>query len=151
MVATMAPPTATAGALGSKTHEHIRSGLERALSEADADERLGPLLGASGLRIRFEFTDTGLDLNVASGEDGHNISWSFGAAARPARLVLAMPTAIANRFLQGSESLPIAIVRGQVRCSGESRAALHYLPATRLLGGTYRRVVERDFPDLLVA
>jgi hypothetical protein len=62
-----------------------------------------------------------------------------------------MPTAIANRFLQGSESLAIAIVRGQVRCSGESRAALQYLPAARLLGGSYRRVVERDFPDLLVA
>ena len=34
---------------------------------------------------------------------------------------------------------------------GESRAALRYLPATRLLSAPYRRVVERDFPDLLVA
>jgi hypothetical protein len=147
----MAPATATASALGAAALDHFRSALDRALSEADADERLGPLLGASGLRMRFEFTDTGLDLNVAAGEDGHNLSWSFGAAAWPARLVLTMPTVIANRFLQGSESLPIAIVRGQVQCSGESRAALHYLPATRLLAGSYRRVVERDFPDLLVA
>jgi len=68
-----------------------------------------------------------------------------------ALLVLQMPTPIANRFLQGSESIAIAIARGQVRFSGESRAALRYLPATRLLAGPYRRVVERDFPDLLVA
>jgi hypothetical protein len=147
----MAPATATASALGTAALGHFRSALDRALAEADADERLGPLLGASGLQMRFEFTDTGLDLNVAAGADGHNLTWSFGTTTWPARLVLAMPTAIANRFLQGSENLPIAIVRGQVRCSGESRAALHALPATRLLAGSYRRVVERDFPDLLVA
>lgn len=147
----MPPAAATVKALGAPALEHFRNALELALSEADTDERLGPLLGASGLRIRFEFTDTGLDLNVAAGEDGHNLTWSFGAPTWPARLVLAMPTAIANRFLQGNESLAIAIVRGQVRCSCEPRAALQYLPATRLLAGSYRRVVERDFPDLLVA
>jgi hypothetical protein len=147
----MAPATATVTALGAPALEHFRSALERALAEADADEHLGPLLGATRLRMRFEFTDTGLDLNVAAGEGGHNLSWSFGEASWPARLVLAMESAIANRFLQGSESLAIAIARGQVRFTGESRAALRYLPATRLLAGSYRRVVERDFPDLLVA
>jgi hypothetical protein len=145
----MAPATATVKALDAPALGHFRSALEIALTEADADERLGPLLGATRLRMRFEFTDTGLDLNVLAGELGHNLSWSFGTASWPARLVLAMETAIANRFLQGSESLAIAIARGQVRFTGESRAALQYLPATRLLAGPYRRVVERDFPDLL--
>ena len=101
--------------------------------------------------MRFEFTDADLDLNVAAGEDGHNLSWSFDDESWPARLVLTMETAVANRFLQGAESLAIAIARGRVRCSGESRAALQYLPATRLLAEPYSRVVERDFPDLLVA
>lgn len=148
----MAPATATVSKPDARAVEHFRSAVDRALAEADADERLGPLLGATRLRIRFEFTDTGLGLSVAGGERGRNLSWSYGAAsdARP-QLVLAMDTATANRVLQGSESVAIAIARGQVRFSGESRAALRYLPATRLLAEPYRRVVERDFPDLLVA
>ena len=43
-----------------------------------------------------------------------------------------MSAEVANRYLQGRESLAIAIARGQVRCRGESRAALAYLPAARL-------------------
>jgi hypothetical protein len=145
-------PTATASSPPSATVAHFREALELALAEADADERLGPMLSATHLRLRLEFTDADLGLNLAAGEEeGHNLTWSFGAATWPARLVLSMPVAVANRFLQGADSLAIGLVRGQVRCTGESRAALRYLPATRLLAGCYRTVVERDFPDLLVA
>ncbi len=148
----MATATATATELGAPALEQFRSALELALAEADADERVGPLLGATRLRLRFEFTDTSLGLNIAAGERGENLTWEFGEAREPrARLVMAMSTAVANRFLQGSGSIAIGIARGQVRFTGESRAALRYLPATRLLAGPYRRVVERDFPDLLVA
>ena len=48
----------------------LRAALERTLAEVDADERIGPLIGATGLRLRFEFTDLGLVLNLAAGEDG---------------------------------------------------------------------------------
>jgi hypothetical protein len=145
----MAPATATL--LSTASVENFRAALELALTEADEDERLGPLLSATHLRMRFEFTDADLGLSVAAGEGGHNLSWSFGDAPWPARMVLALPIAVANGFLLGAESLAIAIAHGQVRCTGEARAALRYLPATRLLAGAYRRVVERDFPDLLVA
>jgi hypothetical protein len=144
--------TATADSAETTTVAQFRSALELALKEADADERLGPMLSATHLRLRLEFTDADLDLNVAAGEGGgHNLTWSFGVATWPALLVLAMPVALANGFLQGAESLAIGLARGQVRLTGESRVALRYLPATRLLAGCYRRVVERDFPDLLVA
>jgi hypothetical protein len=147
----MATATATATRLAAPALEDFRTALERTLTEADTDEHLGPLLGATRLRMRFEFTDANLGLNLAAGDSGRNLSWSFGDPAWPPRLVLTMETATANRFLQGAESLPIAIARGHVRCRGESRAALQYLPATRLLAKPYLRVVERDFPDLLVA
>ena len=45
----------------------FRAALEQALAEVDADERIGPLIGATGLRLRFEFTDLELALNVAAG------------------------------------------------------------------------------------
>ncbi|MQA73864.1 MAG: hypothetical protein GEU88_05885 [Solirubrobacterales bacterium] len=129
--------------------EDLRAALERALAATDADERLGPRVGAAGLRARFEFTDCDLVLNVAAGDGEHNLSWWFGddPAWRP-RLRLEMDSGTANRYLQGRESLAIAIARGRVRVRGESRAALAFLPAARLISGHYRRVVDSDFPAL---
>ena len=43
-----------------------------------------------------------------------------------------MDSATANGYLQGRESLAVAIARGQVRCSGDLKTALVYLPALRL-------------------
>ena len=61
-----------------------------------------------------------------------------------------MTSEVANRYLQGRESLAIAIARGRVRVSGEAGAALRCLPATRLIAERYRSVVESDYPSLAV-
>ena len=62
-----------------------------------------------------------------------------------------MTSEVANRYLQGRESLAIAIARGKVRCEGDSRSALLYLPAVRLLCEPYRRIVANGFPALAEA
>lgn len=127
----------------------LRAALERTLAEIDGDERLGPLLGATGLRMRFEFTDLDMALNVAAGQGGANLTWSFDEdPGWVPKLTLRMTSEVANRYLQGRESLAIAIARGQVRCRADSRTALHYLPAARLIIEPYRRVVEADYPAL---
>jgi len=130
----------------------LREALERSLEAVDADEHVGPLIGATKLRMRLEFTDLDLALNVAAGEHDRNVEWSFAddPGWRP-RLVLRMSSAVANRYLQGRESLAIALARREVRCEADSRVALLYLPATRLLSDAYRRVVEADFPALVAA
>jgi hypothetical protein len=138
-----------AAAAAGLRREQLRAALERALGEADTDEQIGPLIGATRLRMRFEFTDLKMALNVAAAEDDHNLAWSFAddPGWRP-KLVLRMTSEVANRYLQGRESLAIGIARGQVRCQADSGAALLYLPAARLLTVPYRRVVESDYPAL---
>ncbi len=129
--------------------EQLRAALERTLGEVDADERLGPLIGSTHLRMRFEFTDLGIALNVAAAEGDRNVTWSF--ADEPGwvpKLTLRMSSEVANRYLQGRESLAIGIARGQIRCRGDSRTALSYLPAARLIAEPYRRVVEAEYPAL---
>lgn len=146
----MGTAAATAEASGSVRPAEFRAALERTLTDASADEKIGPLLGATGMRMRFEFPDCELILNVAAAQGEGGLRWSFGAdAGWTSKLELRMDSAVANRYLQGRESLAIAIVRGQARFRGESGAALLYLPATRLLCEPYRRVVREDFPDLL--
>lgn len=126
----------------------FRAAIERAFELAEADEAIGPAICATEPRLRFEFTDGEL-LHVWAGADGH-LRWSFEPVEWAPKLVLSMSTDTANRYLQGRESLAIAIAHGKVKVRGGARAALRYLPATRMLCEPYRRVVAAGFPSLAV-
>ena len=129
--------------------EEFREILDRALQEIDDDERSGPLLRAAGLSLRIELTDIDLVLRLAAaGKGDHHLRWSFGDSGEPAKLDLRMDSATANAYLQGKESLAVAIARGKVRCSGESRVALFYLPALTLVVEPYRHQVRESYPHL---
>jgi len=131
--------------------EDFRAALERALAEADGDERIGPRLRATRMRLRFEFPDCGMVLNVAAGSD-EVLRWAFSDEGDwSPQLELRMDSAVANRYLQGRESLAIAIARGRARCRGSSRVALLCLPAAGLICEPYRRVIERSYPALVAA
>jgi hypothetical protein len=128
----------------------LRKVLERLLETADSDERIAPILRAARLRARFEFTDRDVALNVASMEDGEqSIEWTF--ARRPTwtpKVTLRMESAVANRWLQGEESLAIAMARGRVRCTGETKSTLLFVPIAKLLSEPYRQVLKGDFEHL---
>jgi hypothetical protein len=127
----------------------FRDVLDRALRELDDDERSGPLLRAAGLSLRIELTDLDLVVRVtASSEGDHHLRWGFADEGPPAKLDLAMDSETANAYLQGKESLAVAIARGKVRASGESRVALLYLPVLRLVVEPYRRLVRERYPHM---
>jgi hypothetical protein len=130
----------------------FRDLLDRTLRAADGDPKVGPLLRAAGLRMRFRFPDLEMVLNVSeSDERGHHLRWKFSDSIDwEPKVDLTMDSEIANAFLQGKTSLAVAIARGQVRYRGEARVALLYLPAARLLVEPYRRAVEDTNPNLVV-
>ena len=135
--------------------EALRELIDRVLSELDADERKGAFLRAAGLHLRIEVTDLNLAVQVDSSVDSdRHLAWTFGdatAAADAAALTLAMDAASANAYLQGRESLPVAIARGRVKCSGDVKAALVALPALRLWVDPYKTWVKRLHPEMSVA
>jgi hypothetical protein len=124
--------------------------LDRTLTAVDADDKAGPLLRAAGLRVRLRVPDLGLVLNVAPSEQGsHHLRWTFSDRADwEPKLDLAMDSEVANAYLQGRESLAIALARGRVRWKGETRCALLYVPALRLVVDDYRRLVRQHYPRL---
>jgi hypothetical protein len=130
----------------------FESVLDGVLAETDADDQAGPLLRATGLRIRFEFPDLPLVLNLAATEEGdHHLTWRFSDDVRwKPKLTLRMDSKVANAYLQGKESLAIAIARGRVKATGDTRSALVYIPALRLLVTSYRRLVTQEHPDLVL-
>jgi hypothetical protein len=136
--------------LDKRSADEFRALLEEVLSELDGDQKAGPLLRAAGLRLRFEFPDIGLVLNAAASEDtDHHLRWAFsdGVPWEP-RLTLSMNSEVANAYLQGEESLAIAIARRRVRLSGEQGYALVYVPALRLVVERYRQLVRAQYPHL---
>lgn len=126
--------------------------LDEVLTETDADEHAGPLLRAADLHVRFEFPDLPLVLNLAATEEGdHHLTWQFSDQVdwKP-KLTLMMGSEVANAYLQGKESLAIAIARGRVQAIGDTRSALVYIPALRLLVSSYSRVVTQEHPHLVL-
>jgi hypothetical protein len=128
----------------------LRELLDRTLADLDRDERMGPLIRATGLRLRLECPDVGLVLNVAASErPERHLRWTFSDEVDwEPRLELRMSSAVANAYLQGKESLAVAIARGKVKVRGESKVALLYVPTTRLIVEPYRRSVRELHPDL---
>jgi hypothetical protein len=144
---------AVATAHGFSSAAELTEVLDRLLRRVDADERVGPLLRAARMRTRFKFTDLPVRLNLASAEGSLDrcLEWSF--TDRPPwepRLPLEMNSAVANSYLQGRESLPVAIARHRVRCRTDARAALLFLPAARLLCEPYRELIAAEYPRLLL-
>jgi hypothetical protein len=150
----MVAAAATLGGEGktgvSVSAEQLRELLDRTLTELDRDERLGPLIRATGIRLRLECPDVGLVLNVAASErPERHLRWAFGDDVDWApRLELRMSSDVANAYLQGAESLAVAIAHGKVRVRGDSKVAVLYLPTTRLIVEPYRRCVRELHPDL---
>ena len=133
----------------------LRELIDHAFADLDLDERRGAILRATGLHVRLEVTDLDLVLRVRASEDGsHHLAWAFAEEdenEEASGLTLAMDAATANAYLQGEQSLPVGIARGQVRCSGDLGTALTYLPALRLLVDPYRTWVSKLYPHLSVA
>src|SRR5919201_5647128 len=91
----------------------LRDLLDRTMAEVDADEQAGSHLRATGLRARLRVRDLGLVLDVEPCEEGdHHLRWTFSESAHwKPKLELIMDSQAANAYLQGRESLAIAIAR----------------------------------------
>ena len=148
----MATATRTGEGARYRSSEEMRELVDRVLREVDADEQAGPVLRATGMRLRLRVPDLDLAVNIAASEDyEHCLVWSFDEEAPwEPKLELTMDSAMANAYLQGKTSVPIAIARGQVQCAGDARSALLYLPATKLITDPYRRLLESEYRHLLV-
>jgi hypothetical protein len=135
-----------------RSADELHDVLDGLLSAVDADEKAGPLLRAAGLRLRLEFPDLAAVVNLAASEEpSRHIEWSFSdrGVTKP-KLELKMGSDVANGWLQGTESVPVAIARGEIACSGDARCALLYLPAAKLFNEPYRKLLRERYPHLLI-
>ena len=135
-----------------RSADEMREVLERTLEAVNRNARAGNQLRAAGLDMLVEVSDFKAVVRVrASDEPGHYIQWRFDRRGRPKpRLTLTMDSETANAWLQGRESIPMAIARRRMKCSGNARDALRYLPVLKLISQRYRKLVRSDYPHLAI-
>lgn len=148
----MSTATRTGSGARFRSAAEMRELLDRVLTEVDGDENAGPLLRATGMHMRLRVSDLDLDVNIGASEDpDHYLEWSFDSTPPwEPKLELTMDSAMANAYLQGKTSVPVAIARGQVQCAGDARSALLYLPAAKLITDSYRTIVTAEYSHLAI-
>jgi hypothetical protein len=130
-----------------------REVLDRAFAMMDADPQMGPALRDAEVPQRFAFADRDLVVNVRGARDGESGTlrwvWTDAIDWEP-RVRMSMSSAVANRYFQGRENVPIAIARRRIKAEGDVRAALAIIPITKPIFVRYRDMVATDYPHLKV-
>lgn len=142
---------AVAGPVEFRSRDEAREVLEGTFVLVEEDEKLAPMLRAAGLRERLCLTDLDLTVGLAAGSGRRCLEWSF-ARRQPfePRISLTMESPVANSILQGAESIGVAIARRRIWVKGDAGAVLVHLPAMRLMCTHYSRLIERDYPHLVI-
>ena len=133
--------------------DQFREVMEKTFSLMSEDPDMGPKLKAADTPQRFEFEDLELVVNIRAtreGEEGNLLwKWSDDVDWEP-RVRMTMSSETANRYFQGKESVPIALVRKRIKTGGDVKAALAILPITKPVFARYRELVEAEYPHLAV-
>lgn len=116
---------------------------------AFADEEIGPRLVATGIVLRFDFTEPDAVVVI----DMPNQSVHKGAVeGRDASASMSMTCEIANAYWQGKVNLPFAMARGKIKVSGQVADLLKIAPMGKKLYPVYIERLQHDGrDDLLVS
>ncbi len=127
--------------------------MDRTFAMMSEDPDMGPKLRDADVPQRFEFTDLDLVVNVRAADDDEEgclvWEWDDDVDWEP-KVRMAMSSETANRYFQGKENVPIALVRKRIKAGGDVKAALSLIPITKPIHPRYRELVEDRYPHLAV-
>ena len=116
--------------------DEFRRAFDRLFEALGSDPSIGPSLAAKRTPQRFVFEGTGLVLNVTYADaklsrKGRHLVWVWGDAKRTWEPIVSMTMtpAVANRYFQGKENIPLAIARKRIVLeTGDLARVLDLLP-----------------------
>jgi hypothetical protein len=138
---------------GFRSPEEFQEVMDRVFTIMSTDSDIGPKLRDARVPQRFEFPDLGAVVNItyddSGGEQNLRWKWSDGVDWDP-KVEMTMDSAVANKYFQGKENVPLALARRRIKSAGDIKAALKLIPITKPIFEKYRAMVERDYPHLVV-
>ena len=115
---------------------------------AFADEEIGPRLVATGIVLRFDFTEPEAVVVVDMANQAVHKGEIEG---RDASASMAMTCETANAYWQGKVNLPFAMARGKIKVNGQVADLLKIAPMGKKLFPVYvERLKDDGRQDLLL-
>ena len=138
---------------GFQSPDEFREVMEKTFTIMSEDPEMAAQLKAADTPQRFEFTDLDLVVNLRAGRAGEegNLLWQWSDAVDwEPRVRMTMSSETANRYFQGKEIVPEALVKRTIKTGGDVKAALAILPITKPVFARYRELVGAEYPHLVV-
>jgi putative sterol carrier protein len=131
----------------------FREVMDRTFALMSTDPDMGPKLRDARVPQRFEFPDQDAVVNITYDESGgeHNLRWEWSDDVDwEPKVVMTMSSEVANKYFQGKENVPLALAKRRIKSSGDIKSALKLIPITKPVFAMYTKMVERDYPHLVV-
>jgi hypothetical protein len=114
--------------------------------EAFNDPEIGPRLTATGIVLRFAFSepDTVLVVDMGGGTVGD------GSGQPEPTATMVMKAAVGNAYWQGQVNLPLAMAKNRIAVQGNVAALLKLAPLSKKLIPVYVQALRRDGRDDLL-
>ena len=134
---------------GFRDEAEFRRVFEQVLRLLNDTPGVGRALRDAHAPHHFVFTDLGLDLHVdgAPPEEeskGTFLRWSWEKPFGAPVVTMRMSSAVANRYFQGKENLPVALALGRVKIAGPPLTLLKLAPVTNPVHPAYRAWLEES-------
>ncbi|MCC6133379.1 MAG: hypothetical protein IT186_25900 [Acidobacteria bacterium] len=111
--------------------KEFRKVFDRAFEVLSRDERFGPPLRARKLPQRFVITDLKITLDVRDSDDkkaarGDHLFWTWNGEGQTwdPDVTLETTSELMNRYFQGKENMPMALLRGKAKITQGSPVGL---------------------------
>lgn len=131
-----------------KDADEVRHFIGSVFQAGFDDAEIGPKLQATGIVVKFEFTDPDTDLVIDMGK--REIGPGEGMAAPIA--TMRMTADLGSAYWQGKVNLPLSMARGKIKVDGNVATLLKLAPLGKTLFPKYVATLQaagRD--DLVVA
>lgn len=122
----------------------------------NAHPTVGKTLRDARAPHRFHITDYELDFHVTYAEPadekkGRFLRWQWGTPDWDPMITLSMTSDVANRYFQGKENVATAVMLGRVKLKGPMSKILELSPVTKPIHPVYRKWLEEQGYDHLLA
>ena len=142
------------GSSAFESPEEFREVMDRVFELMSTDPDMGPKLRDAQTPQRFVFPDVDEVVNITYNDDesgDDNLYWEWSDDVDwEAEVEMKMDSAVANKYFQGKENVPMALARRRIKSSGDMKAALKLIPITKPVFAQYRGMLEREYPHLVV-
>ena len=134
--------------MGFKDADEVRHYIGSVFQAGFDDPEIGPKMQATGIVVKFAFTDPETDLVIDMGKQ--EIGPGVGMAEPTA--VMRMTAELGSAYWQGKVNLPLSMARGKIKVDGNVASLLKLAPLGKKLFPKYVETLRAEGrEDLVVA